>query len=182
MIRMSSARRSAYVGAFALLGSSVFALAAPASATAPSTTPTPPKPCATSWPADVHGRPATFAAHAPAGAWMWHDAKGWHLRVTHASKDKKVFSGSVRSSTVVRATGYRLEGRDVLGRSADHKTIVFRFTNYGWVDGIDFTVAGCTPKLHIALAMSGKALPAAQIHLGADASSPVASRFTVVRS
>jgi hypothetical protein len=180
MIRRSFVLHGLSTGVDALLASTAVVLGAPVSANA--TTPQSPKPCATAWPADVQGRPSTFTAHAPAGAWMWHDAKGWHLRVTHATKVKRIFSGSMHASTAIRGVGYRLEGRDVVATSADHKTLVFRFTNYGWVDGVDFTVAGCAPKLTIALAMSGKALPASQIHLGGDASAATTSRFTVVRS
>ena len=35
------------------------------------------------WPARVQGQPATFAAGARAGDYIWHDANGWHLRFTH---------------------------------------------------------------------------------------------------
>ena len=48
------------------------------------------------WPARVQGQPATFAAGARAGDYIWHDATGWHLRFTHPGTARVVFSGTRR--------------------------------------------------------------------------------------
>jgi len=50
------------------------------------------------WPASVQGVPTLFHAGAAAGDYIWHDATGWHLRVTHRGTGRVVFSGRIVSS------------------------------------------------------------------------------------
>lgn len=138
--------------------------------------------CTTSWPADVKGRPVSIKAGLPEGAWIWRDANGFHLRVTHAGKTRSVFRGFITSTSKVYGIGVRVEGPDVVARTADMKTVGFRFTNYGGIDGIDFKVAGCTPTLRIAVAADGERLSPSQVRLGADASPATANPVVLKRT
>ena len=42
------------------------------------------------WPRSVQGVPTLFHAGGRAGDYIWHDANGWHLRVTHATSTRFV--------------------------------------------------------------------------------------------
>lgn len=138
--------------------------------------------CATAWPTDVQGRPTSIKAGSAEGAWVWHDGNGWHIRVTHDTKNRTVFRGFVTTTGKVHGVGVRVEGRDVISRTADMKTLGFRFTNYGGIDGIDFRVAGCDAAVRIGLSADGEKLAPAQIRLGADASAATTNPFGVKRA
>ena len=99
-------------------------------------TPTPD--CVGHWPAAFQGRPTLLHAGARAGDYIWHDANGWHLRVTHKSHSKVTFTGKIVSSAPLTVTPARLEKADTWSLSADKKTLTYKFYNYGHVDGLDF--------------------------------------------
>src|SRR2546428_9202959 len=61
------------------------------------------------WPLAVQGVPSLWHAGAAAGDYLWHDANGWHLRVTHRGTTRFVFTGRVVSSAPITATPVRLE-------------------------------------------------------------------------
>src|SRR5438034_7316552 len=98
------------------------------------------------WPARVQGQPTTFAAGARAGDYIWHDANGWHLRFTHSGTARVIFSGTIVSNVALSVKGYRLESGDSFSLSADHKTLTYRFANYGRIDGLDVWTA-CASRL-----------------------------------
>ena len=78
------------------------------------------------WPRSVQGKPTLWHAGARAGDYIWHDATGWHFRVTHATSTRFVFSGRIVSSAPLDAAPVKLEGRDYVALSADRKTITER--------------------------------------------------------
>ena len=91
------------------------------------------------WPASVQGVPTAWHVGGAAGDYVWHDATGWHLRVTHRGTGKVVFSGRIVSSApITSAVAVHLEGSDSFALSADKLTLTYRFTNYGKVDGLNF--------------------------------------------
>ena len=47
------------------------------------------------WPAATQGVPVTWKSGGRAGEYLWHDANGWHLRVTHPGSRR---SGSAAGS------------------------------------------------------------------------------------
>ncbi len=144
---------------------------APAAATA----------CAdTHWPASVQGRPSRLHAGARGGDYIWHDAKGWHLRVTHAGARKVVFTGRIVSSAPMTVTPVRLENADGITLSADKLTLTYRFRNYGKIDGFDVKTA-CAQRLSIMGAMAGKKLPTGRIWLGRHGRHPLENRFVIVK-
>ena len=95
------------------------------------------------WPAEAEGQPVAFQAGAAAGAYLWHSATGWHLRVTHPGSSKAVFRGTIASGARLHGVARRTEAADAVVTTGRHR-IGFRFTNYGAVDGVDFRV-GCGP-------------------------------------
>jgi hypothetical protein len=132
------------------------------------------------WPRRVQGKPATLVAGARAGDYVWHDANGWHLRVTHHGNAGVVFSGRIVSNEPVSVTGVRLEAGDTIALSADHKTVTYRFTNHGLVDGLDLRTA-CATRLAFAGSMGGSKLPVGRIWIGRNGIHPLGNPFVVTR-
>jgi hypothetical protein len=132
------------------------------------------------WPASVQGIPTLFHAGARGGDYIWHDARGWHLRVTHAGTAGVVFSGRIVSSAPLDAMPVRLEGRDYVALSADHKVITYRMVNYGRIDGFDFRTA-CAHRLSFTGNMAGSRLSTARIWIGHNNRHPLQNPFIVTR-
>jgi hypothetical protein len=132
------------------------------------------------WPARVQGQPATFAAGARAGDYIWHDANGWHLRFTHPGTARAIFSGTIVSNAPLAVKGYRLESGDSFSLSADHKTLTYRFTNFGRIDGLDLRTA-CASRLAFKGLMAGLKLPVGRIWVGRAGNHPLQNPFVVLR-
>jgi hypothetical protein len=132
------------------------------------------------WPVSVQGVPTLFHAGAAAGDYIWHDATGWHLRVTHRGTGRVVFSGRIVSSAPMRAAPVRLEGGDLFALSADRLTLTYRFINHGAVDGLNFQTA-CARRLTFSGSMAGVKLPISRIWTGRGNHHPLQNPFSVTR-
>jgi hypothetical protein len=167
--------RQLAAGAIAAVGALAFAT--PASAT----TPTAAACDKTPWEAKVQGAPAGFGAGSPSGDYLWHNTNGFHLRVTHAHSDLRVYSATITSSAPLRMERVRLEGADVAKLSANRRTIVFVFANHGYVDGIDFHT-DCATRLTVSrLHIGNRNLDRHRVFLGAAKAHPAAVPFVVHR-
>lgn len=155
------------------------ALLAPAAAAAATTT-TDTTTCTGRWPASVQGKPTMYKAGARAGDYLWHDSRGWHLRVTKVTSAKAVFTGRIRSDTPLTVSGVLLEKGDTFTLSADKLTLTYRFANYGHIDGLDFRTA-CAGRLGIYGTMDGKPLPISRIWIGARGHHPLQNPFAIVK-
>jgi len=165
--------------ALAAAPASVFASTDAGSSAAPSVATT--AACADGhWPSSVQGRPTAFHAGAKAGDYIWHDASGWHLRVTHAGSGREVFTGTIVSSAPLDAVPVKLEKNDVVTLSADKRTITFRLVNYGAIDGFDFW-ASCASRIGFAGRLDGVRLPTSRIWLGHHDRHPLENPFVVIR-
>jgi hypothetical protein len=131
------------------------------------------------WPLSVQGTPAVHAGSA-AGDYLWHDAMGWHLRVTHVSTIGFVFSGTIRANRPLHVTGYRLESGDHFTVSADHLSVTYRFVNHGRLDGLNFTTE-CATRLAIGGRMNGALLPVRRIWIGHAGRHPLQNPFVILR-
>jgi hypothetical protein len=110
------------------------------------------------WPAVVQGRPDRFDAGDHGGVYVWHDASGWHLRVTHATDDKAVFTGTISGrGTVSNVEPVQLEKNDKLKVGKFDHMSAFRFVNYGHIDGVDWT-APCAKALRFTFKRGGQKL------------------------
>jgi hypothetical protein len=78
---------------------------------------------------------------------------------------------------VRRAQG---EQDDIVVVSSDKHTILFRFVNFGWVDGIDFTTH-CALGFAISIYIGGQLASTASVHLGGTESQPTSDPFTTER-
>ena len=134
----------------------------------------------THWPVSVQGRPIKLHAGARGGDYIWHDARGWHLRVTHAGTGKVIFTGKIVSDAPMTVTPFRLENADGLVLSADKLTLTYRFRNYGRLDGLDLKT-DCAQRLAISGSMAGKKLPTNRILLGRHGRHPLENRFVIVK-
>lgn len=161
-----------------LLAALVAALVVPSAAFA--TTTTAAGTCDGHWPAAAQGKPATFVSGGRAGDYIWHNARGWHLRVTKVSSARAVFTGRIRSDKPITVTGVLLEKGDSFTLSADKLTLTYRFVNHGRVDGLDFTTA-CAERLVISGSMNGVKLPISRIWVGARGLHPLQNPFVVRR-
>ena len=131
------------------------------------------------WPLSVQGMPVVHAGSA-AGDYLWHDATGWHLRVTHGSTTAFVFSGTIRANRPLHVTGYRLEGGDKFTLSADHLSVTYRFVNHGRLDGLNFTTE-CATRLAVGGRMNGALLPVRRIWIGHNGRHPLQNPFVILR-
>ena len=158
-------------------------LLVPAGAFAAEPTPTTPTPTAcpdTHWPGTVQGTPTNWKSGGRAGNYIWHDANGWHLRVTHHGSRKFVFSGRITSSAPMTVAGVRLEKGDWFKLSADKKTLTYRFKNYGHTDGLNFRT-DCAQRLRFSGSMNGKKLPVGRISIGKRHLHPLSNPFVVIK-
>jgi len=133
------------------------------------------------WPAWTDGRPANVDPKTAAGAYMWHDGTGWHLRVTHRTDARRVFSGTlVTTGRFAGVSSVRLEGHDSRTVSADHHTITFRFENHGAIDGLNFRTH-CAPSISFSFTSDGNVLAASKVTIGRAGTNPATDPFTVSR-
>lgn len=132
------------------------------------------------WPSSVQGRPVSLEPGAATGIYLWHNRSGWHLRATHPGSKKVVLTGRITSTRPMRKTPVALEGADWVALSADRKTIRFRFTNHGHLDGFDFTTA-CAQSISVTGAVNGTQLTSAQVFLGDDGNHPTSVPFRIER-
>ena len=137
------------------------------------------------WPGYVQGRPDGFDAHDD-GVYMWHNPKGgWAIRASHpvlpGKANRVVFTGTVTSAgRIGHVVRVRDEKNDVVKVTNDGHTLAFRFVNYGWVDGVDFTTT-CTPGLRVGLKADGSSMPTKFIHLGDKLANPGSDPFVIRR-
>jgi len=106
------------------------------------------------WPASVQGVPTNLVAGARGGDYLWHDATGWHLRVTHQGTTAVRFSGTITANEPLAVVGVRLERGDTFSLSPDHRTVTYRFINHGRIDGLDIRTA-CASRIGFRGLMSG---------------------------
>lgn len=115
-------------------------------------------------------------------AYLWHDAHGWSLRVTHPGTAKAVVTGTI---TVTRDISHlqtvRLERGDAVAVSRDGHTLSFRMTNVGHLDGVNFT-AECSPQMRVNVRVNGAGASTSQVFLGAHRVHPTSVPFTIERS
>jgi hypothetical protein len=180
---MSMHRRVALAVAGTAAGAACLTgLASPASA---STAPTPSARAAACdrapWEAKVQGLPSAYHPGAAGGDYLWHDSNGFHLRVTHHSTERFVYSGQIVSPAPMRKDAVQLEGKDVAALSADRRVLTFRFLNYGHTDGINFHT-DCAAALTVrSLRRDGARMLASHVYLGAKSVHPAQIPFVVHR-
>ena len=142
-------------------------------------TDTPAAPCDEGrWPATVQGKPGAFTQGGRAGYYVWHDARGWHMRTTTPTRSPHPFSGTIVSSGDIKVVRqYKDEGRDTVTVNGNRMT--FSFVTYNGVDGLDFKV-GCTRAVSFSLKAYNRLVPASRIWLGRDGTAR-SNPFTVKR-
>jgi hypothetical protein len=159
------------------LGAVAVTTAAPAAAYADTTATSP---CGT-LPTGVEGRPANLHVLGKTGDYLWHDDKGWHLRVTHPSRSRVVFRGVVVASSPMTFQRVRDEAHDKVAISSDGLTMAFRFVNHGGIDGVDFA-DDCASTVKVALSINGHRLVRSHIYVGKAATHPAHNPFVISRA
>ena len=130
------------------------------------------------WPATVQGKPASFVPGGRAGYYVWHDARGWHLRTTTPRRSPHPFTGTIVSSGDIKVVRqFKDEGRDTVTVNGNRMT--FSFVTYNGVDGIDFRV-GCTRSVSFSLKAYTRLVSPSRIWLGRDGTAR-SNPFTVKR-
>jgi len=134
------------------------------------------------WADRVQGTPTNFTAGSRGGDYLWHNATGFHLRVTHKNDNRVVYTGEITSPTPLRIDPVKLEKGDYVHLSATHKTITFAFVDYGHIDGVNFHT-DCAAYLTVSHLNAGNLrLPADRVYLGAHEVHPAKVPFTLHRS
>ncbi len=130
------------------------------------------------WPVWADGRPVREP-----GVAVWHDASGWHVRVTHDTLHDRVFSGEIRDDgRARRREGGAPRAATMPSRSVPTRTRSgFRFNNYGGIDGFDFATH-CAPFLAFGFASDGHVVPAARVAIGAAGRHPARDPFVITRT
>jgi hypothetical protein len=180
-----SLSRLAVVGTTATMVVGGLAAASPAGAATPAV-PTQAS-CSTGrLPSSVLGDPKVRPGQA-AGVYVAHgtgaasERTGYGLAVTHPGSKPAVFTGTVTASAPITAVKVRDERHDVIRLSADHKTLTYRFVNYGGIDGVIFR-ADCAKTVTFAMALDAHKLPTSRVFLGAQRVHPGSVPFTITRS
>jgi hypothetical protein len=115
------------------------------------------------------------------GVYLWHGSNGYSLRATHPGHDKVVISGRLSASNgFSHITRVAFEKADWLKVSSDRKQLTFRFTNYGYIDGINLA-ADCSRLIRVNIQINGAAASPRQVKLGAHRSNPTSNPFTIER-
>lgn len=135
----------------------------------------------TPWEAPVQGYPSGFGAGSAGGDYLFHTTTGFHLRVTHAATDRRVYTGTIHASAPMRMDRVRLEAGDSAVLSKDRQTIAFAFVNHGHIDGVDFHT-DCAAQLEVArLHVGNEQLTRDRVYLGAHRAHPAQVPFSVHR-
>jgi hypothetical protein len=132
-------------------------------------------------PSYVEGQPADLHKRGAAGDYLWHDASGWHLRVTHRTPKRIVFRGVIVASGPLTFQRVRDEAHDKVSLSSDGTTLAFRFVNHGGIDGVDFADT-CATTLTFALAVNGHHLSRNGIYIGNQSARPDHNPFVISRA
>ncbi|HTT92393.1 MAG TPA: hypothetical protein VMF65_22770 [Acidimicrobiales bacterium] len=133
------------------------------------------------WPVEVQGRPLSYQVGD--GVYLWDDPDGgWAIRATHSGlDDSAVISGTLTTTTGKFVDVRRAKGvNDIVALSGNKRTILFRFVDYGWVDGFDFATR-CAEGFSASFYIGGNLAPTTSIHLGAGATGPPTDPFKVQR-
>jgi hypothetical protein len=131
-------------------------------------------------PVDVVGSSAVKAQQS-LGVYLWHGRSGYALRVTHPGHQKVTFTGTITVTNRITAIRkFRLEKADSLKVGPQRHTLTFRFTNYGYLDGISFA-AGCSKDVTVSLRIDGKQATPSQVFLGKARVSPTSVPFRIER-
>jgi hypothetical protein len=175
---MRTRQRLATIGVTAALAGASLIGTASAATTAPAE----PTGCkAGPLPVDVIGSSAV-KAQAALGVYLWHGTTGYALRVTHPGHQKVTFTGTITVTNKISAVRkFRLEKADTLKVGPHRHTLSFRFTNYGYLDGISFA-AGCSKDVTVRLSIDGKQATPNQVFLGKARVAPTSVPFTIERA
>lgn len=116
------------------------------------------------------------------GVYLWHGRTGYALRVTHPGHQKVVFAGSITVTNTISAVHrFRLEKADTMKVGPGRHTLAFRFTNFGYLDGISFAAA-CSQDVKVSLTIDKVAATPSQVFLGKEKSHPTSVPFTIERA
>ena len=178
--------RSGRLLATGVAGATLVSLATGSVATAapahqrPSAATQQPERCRHPLPDVVLGNP-DVKAHDAEGFYVFHTGD-WQLRVTHPGTNKVVFAGVITATRPINLRTRHLEKRDRVVFSNHHKTVAFRFTDYGAIDGLSLDTH-CAEKVTFKLWINGSLAPVSSIFEGKDrVAGETSNPFTVQRS
>jgi hypothetical protein len=168
-----------------VLASSVSNAASPTQPTKPGKAASPTCDADAHWPAYVQGKPDGFDS-GDDGVYLWHNAGGgWSIRVTHpelpGKANRVVFTGVIGSrGTIGHVVRIRDEKDDVVKVGPRGHALIFRFVDYGGVDGVDFTTT-CTPGLRMGFRADHTVIAPEFVHLGDKKAHPASDPFVIRR-
>ncbi len=133
-----------------------------------------------SWPAAAAGRPEQLRAGAEAGVYVWHEADGWRLAVTHPGKARMTFNARIAVDTKLAAVEKLTEKPDLVWTRRQRAALDVRFTNYGQIDAVR-VVTDCAGRLVVDASIDGVRVTPDQVFVGAEGVHPDAVPMIAVR-
>ena len=113
------------------------------------------------------------------GVRVWHDDNGWHVRVTHNTIHDRVFAGEiVTRGEIVDAHPVRLERDDFVMVGVQQHALLFRFNNYGGIDGVDFNIENAS-AVWFEFESDGHVVPPTYMSIGPNGTHPARDPFLV---
>lgn len=134
-------------------------------------------------PVEVRGNPGAIRATEAGDAYIFHNRRGWHLRMRHKGSDELIFTGTISTGDGKKVAwrGFRLESHDSVLLSPDKTSLTFQFKNYGHIDGLDLRM-NCSAKVTFDLQVAGAAMAPERIHLGRNRVAASSNPITFDRS
>ncbi|MGH9170669.1 MAG: kelch repeat-containing protein [Acidimicrobiales bacterium] len=103
------------------------------------------------------------------GYYVGEAGEKWRIEVTQSAKTKNLYTGTitVNAGQFSHVAGVSLEKSD--GFTVKGGTITFHFSDYGDIDGLQFTTPDIASQITFTLEIDGKAVAARQVYLGKSA-------------
>ncbi|MDR3591039.1 MAG: hypothetical protein P4N41_15405 [Negativicutes bacterium] len=131
------------------------------------------------WGPSYEGEPAMLSPNHISGAFVWHDASGFHLR-TMTTGDTHTFSGTIHTNGHFVGVDDRFFRDKDYYHFTDGDTVEFQITTDGRTVGLDFDVAD-GDYMAFELKMDGGKLSPLQIFVGQSGWHPGDYKFTLNR-
>jgi len=118
------------------------------------------------WPPTVTGiyRPHP---HSPEGYYLGASGSTWSLLVTHPGGRKVTFTGTITLNAGAFRHVTQVDHETGDSVHVHGTTLTFRFTNYGYLDGVSFATTPAAATITFTLTINGHPATARQIYLGA---------------
>ncbi len=129
-------------------------------------------------PAAFQGKP-NFAAEQGAGAFVWHDSDGLHVRLSTKGKPRRLHGKVCTPNQAFQMTPVRTDYGDRVRIGPKGHCVHFDFLTANGIDGFDFRAAGTIVEFDFNV--GDRQMSTANIHIGSNNAHPANSPFVLDR-